>query len=237
MSDRRAPRRHPRRRRPRLRRRPHPPRAWPLTYSAGCSSGSAALRHRRVVRWRLARRSIGRPSAAPRRPRPASSGAEPARRHRSPGATVRRASSSSSRQRARRSTSCAPTRSPRSARCSSPASASAGSWPAACCDPIGRITGVARDIQATDLSRRIALQRPDDELQRARRHVRRHARPARRRPSRSQRQFIQEASPRAAQPAGGDPHQPRRRRSPIPTRPAEDLRHTAEVVAAHRPSA
>jgi signal transduction histidine kinase len=30
--------------------------------------------------------------------------------------------------------------------------------------PIGRITAVARDIQATDLSRRIALQGPDDEL-------------------------------------------------------------------------
>jgi len=30
--------------------------------------------------------------------------------------------------------------------------------------PIGRITGVARDIQATDLSRRIALEGPDDEV-------------------------------------------------------------------------
>jgi heavy metal sensor kinase len=30
--------------------------------------------------------------------------------------------------------------------------------------PIGRITGVAREIQATDLSRRIRLQGPDDEL-------------------------------------------------------------------------
>ncbi|MFQ5558244.1 MAG: sensor histidine kinase, partial [Acidimicrobiales bacterium] len=32
--------------------------------------------------------------------------------------------------------------------------------------PIGRITSVARDIQATDLSRRIALKGPDDELKR-----------------------------------------------------------------------
>ena len=32
--------------------------------------------------------------------------------------------------------------------------------------PIGRITAVARDIQATDLSRRISLQGPDDELTR-----------------------------------------------------------------------
>jgi len=30
--------------------------------------------------------------------------------------------------------------------------------------PVGRITGVARDIQATDLSRRISLEGPDDEL-------------------------------------------------------------------------
>jgi signal transduction histidine kinase len=30
--------------------------------------------------------------------------------------------------------------------------------------PVGRITGVARDIQATDLSRRIALDGPDDEM-------------------------------------------------------------------------
>ena len=30
--------------------------------------------------------------------------------------------------------------------------------------PVGRITGVARDIQATDLSRRIALEGPDDEV-------------------------------------------------------------------------
>ena len=30
--------------------------------------------------------------------------------------------------------------------------------------PVGRITGVARDIQATDLTRRIRLEGPDDEL-------------------------------------------------------------------------
>ena len=30
--------------------------------------------------------------------------------------------------------------------------------------PVDRITGVARDIQATDLSRRIALEGPDDEM-------------------------------------------------------------------------
>ena len=94
--------------------------------------------------------------------------------------------------------------------------------------PIGRITGVAREIPATDLSRRIDLGGPDDELRQLAdtfddmlgRLDEAFA---------SQRQFIQEAS-----------HELRNPLAVIrtnlevtladPTRTTEDLRHTAEVV-------
>ena len=104
----------------------------------------------------------------------------------------------------------------------------AGSWPAGCSRPIGRITGVATRDPG---HRPLAPHRPPRTARRAqgaRRHVRRHARPARRR--------LREPAPvhprgvaRAAQPAGGDPHQPRRG----PGRPDADpetCARTAEVV-------
>ena len=121
-----------------------------------------------------------------------------------------------------RSTGSARTRSPRSGCSSWPASASAGWWPAVCWRPIGRITGVARDIQATDLSRRIALRGPDRRAAGPGRHVRRDARPHRRR-VRGPAPLHPGGVARAAQPAGGDAHEPRRRAG----RPRRDARRAA----------
>ena len=74
--------------------------------------------------------------------------------------------------------------------------------------PIDRITGVARDIQATDLSRRIALAGPARRAEGPGRHLRRDARPARRR-VREPAALHPGGVARAAQPARGHPHQPR----------------------------
>ena len=75
--------------------------------------------------------------------------------------------------------------------------------------PVGAIARTAREIQATDLSRRIRLDGPQDELRDLGRHHRLHARPARRRvprPAPAHRRRLA----RAAQPARDHPGQPGR---------------------------
>ena len=81
----------------------------------------------------------------------------------------------------RHSTSSGPTPSGRWGCCSSEAFSSAGFVAGLVLRPVRRISGdVAKEIEATDLSRRIELDGPEDELKRTGRHVRRDARPHRR---------------------------------------------------------
>ena len=89
--------------------------------------------------------------------------------------------------------------------------------------PVKRLTLAAQDLSETNLDRRIDLEGPERRAQGARRHARRAARPARGRlrqpaPIRGRRVA------RAAHAAVDHPGRGRRRRSPIPTRAAKELR-------------